>query len=183
MVEPAFKTLSGRGKIPLLSDGDFVLGESAAITLYLADRFRDQGVFAPEPGTPARALHDELCWFAMTEVDAILYVIRRHDGLPEIYGASEVAVQAAREYTLKSLGEFERRLVDGRSHLLGGEFTVADLLLKTCLDWAAFVYQMPLPDLLVAYSLRVAERPAYAKAMQQNFPPEIMNQLVGDKDA
>ena len=59
---------------------------------------------------------------------------------------------------------------------------MADLLLKTCLDWAAFVYQMPLPDLLVAYSLRVAERPAYAKAMQQNFPPEIMNQIVGNND-
>ncbi len=177
MQTPEFQALSGRGKIPLLEDGDVMIGESAAIVLYLADRFRDRGVFAPEPGTPERAQHDELCWFAMTEMDAILYTIRRHEGLPEIYGASRVAVEAAREYFLRSAAEMERRLSDGRSYLQGDEFSVADLLLKTCLDWAVMVCKIELPAALGGYFGLVSARPAYTLAMKTNFPPEALAAL------
>jgi len=182
METPAFAALSGRGKIPILEDGDLVIGESAAITLHLADRYRDHGIFAPEPGTVERAKHDELCWFTMIEIDAILYTIRRHEGLPEIYGASENAVVAAREYALRSFGEIERRLADGRPHLLGDHFTVADLLVKTCLDWAVFVCRIAVPEVLTAYAEKIATRPAYGAAMTQNFPPEAMAALTGNSD-
>ena len=64
-----FRALSRRGKIPLLEDGDLMIGESAAIVLYLADRYRKDGVFAPEPGTNDRARHDELCFFIMVAKD------------------------------------------------------------------------------------------------------------------
>lgn len=179
MDRPDFRRLSDRIKVPLLEDGDLMIGESASITLHLADRYRSHGVFVPEPGTPKRSLHDELCWYAMTEIDAILYTIRRHEGLPEIYGASEVAVKAARDYTLRSFEEIERRLSDGRPHLTGDDFTVADLIVKTCLDWATMVCRIPLSESLGAYSARIALRPAYAAAMQQNFPPDVMAQVIG----
>ena len=115
----------------------------------------------------------------MMELDAILYTIRRHGGLPEIYGASEVAVEAAREYFLRSAGEMDRRLADGRPHLTGDDFTVADLIVKTCLDWAAVLYQIPLPEGLAAFSARISERPAFGASMAQNFPPEVMQALAG----
>ena len=171
-----FRALSQRGKIPLYEDGDLMIGESAAIVLFLADRYRGDGndegdgsrSLAPEPGTDDRARHDELCFFIMTEMDSPLYLIRRHAGLPEVYGESPVAVQAAKDYFLRSSTEIERRLSDGRAFLMGQDFTVADLLLKTCLAWAGFV-QIPLPDLLTAYSASLGERPAYASAMRKNF--------------
>ena len=178
MNSPAFLKLSQRGKIPLLEDGDLMIGESAAICLHLADRYRNHGAFVPDAGSIDRARHDELCWFTMTEIDAILYTIRRHEGLPEIYGASEVAVEAAKEYALRSFGEMERRLSDGRPHLLGEDFMVADLLVKTCLDWATAVCKIPLPESLAAYGQRIAARPAYSTAMAQNFPPEVMAALT-----
>ncbi len=179
MDEPEFAALSERNKIPILEHGDLVIGESAAISLYLADTFREQGVFAPEPATPERARHDELCWFAMVEMDAILYTIRRHEGLPEVYGASETAVKAAREYFLRSAGEIERRLADGRPHLLGDAFMVADLIVKTCLDWAVVVCRIELPEVLAAYSGRISQRPAFGPSMAQNFPPEAMAAITG----
>ncbi len=182
METPAFAALSGRRKIPILEDGDLVMGESAAITLHLADRYRDHGVFVPEAGTRERVQHDDLCWFTMIEIDAILYTIRRHEGLPEIYGASENAVLAAREYALRSFGEIERRLADGRPYLMGDDFTVADLLVKTCLDWSVFVCRIPIPEILSTYAERIATRPAFGAAMTQNFPPEAMAALTGDKD-
>lgn len=181
MRQPDLVALSERGKIPMLEHGDLILGESAAISLYFADRYRDRGVLAPQPGTPQRARHDELCWFAMTEMDAILYTIRRHEGLPEIYGASEVAVSAAREYFLRSAGEMERRLGDGRPYLMGDDFSVADLLFKTCLDWAVFACSIELPSALGTYFGTCSARPAYTLAMKDNFPSEALAALTGGK--
>ena len=180
MDEPDFAALSGRKKIPLLEHGDLMIGESAAICLYLADTFRDHAVFAPEPGTKDRTRHDELVFFIMVEMDAILYTIRRHGGLPEIYGESEVAVEAARAYFLRSAGELERRLADGRTHLMGHDFSVADLVAKTCMDWATTVCRIQLPDALVPYSARLSERAAFGPSMAQNFPPEALAALAGD---
>ena len=168
MNAPAFRTLSERAKIPLFEDGDLMIGESAAIVLYLADRYRDHGVFAPDPGTSDRARHDELCFFIMTEMDAVLYIIRRHGGLHEIYGKSKAAVESAGAFFLRSTSEIENRLRDGRSHLLGDEFSVSDLLLKTCLDWAGFV-QIELPESLATSSDAIGRRSAYAVATKKNF--------------
>jgi glutathione S-transferase len=176
-----FQALSERGKIPLFEDGDLMIGESAAIVLYLADRYRDHGVFAPESGMIDRARHDELCFFIMTEMDAVLYIIRRHAGLPEIYGESEIAVDSARKYFLRSTQEIERRLADGRPYLLGSEFSVADLLLKSCLDWAGFV-QIQIPGSLESYSAALASRKPYSVAMKKNFTPAAMAALLGTED-
>ena len=173
MRDPEFRALSQRGKIPLFEDGDLMIGESAAIALYLADRYRDHGKFAPVSGTNNRARHDELCFFIMTEMDSALYVIRRHAGLPEVYGESAIAVEAARAYFLRGTEEIDCRLSDGRPYLLGEDFTVADLLLKTCLDWAGFV-QIELPDVLASYSSTISLRPSYGRAMQKNFTPAAL---------
>ena len=96
MNDPAFLKVSARGKVPILEDGTLVLGESGAIVSHLADRYREHGIFAPEPATDARSRCDELCLYALTELDAALYVIRRHEGLPHIYGEAPTATQAAR---------------------------------------------------------------------------------------
>jgi glutathione S-transferase len=181
MEAPDFRALSPRGKIPLFEDADLMIGESAAIVLYLADRYRDHGVFAPESGTNDRARHDELCFFIMSEMDAALYTIRRHAGLPEIYGESSVAVDAARAYFLRSTKEMEFRLRDDRPYLLGSKFSVADLLLKTCLDWAGFV-QIEIPGSLESYSAALTSRKAYGVAMEKNFTPAAMAALLGAKE-
>jgi len=178
MDAPEFRALSRRAKIPLFEDGDLMIGESAAIVLYLADRYRDEGAFAPESGTKHRTRHDELCFFIMTEMDAALYIIRRHQGLPEIYGESKTAVESAGAYFLRSASEMEERLDRGGPHLLGDDFSVADLLLKTCLDWAAFS-QINLPESLTTYSDAIGRRPAYAIAMKKNFTPAALAALTG----
>ncbi len=179
MSSERYRAVSPREKIPTLELGDLRIGESAAISLHLADRFRDRAVLAPEPGSVERARHDELCWLAMTEMDAPLYTIRRHAGLPEIYGASEVAVRAAQDYFLRSSREIERRLADDRPWLTGDAFTIADLLVKTCLDWATLACEITPSGTLQGYSERVGARPAYAAAMKRNFPPHALAALAG----
>jgi glutathione S-transferase len=167
-----FVALSQRGKVPLLDDGGVLIGESAAIVLYLADRYGSDACRLDVPvDSDARAAYYDLCFFILTELDATsLYVVRRHEGLPGTYGEAPNAVAAARAYFERQIGEIERRLADGRPHLLGDAFTSPDLLLTTCLDWATFV-EVELPDSLVKYRDRIAERPAYSAAMTANFAP------------
>lgn len=173
MDDPEFVALTQRTKIPFLQDGDFAMGESAAIVTALADRYRDRTILAPEAGTLERARFDELCFFIMVELDALLYVLRRHEGLPAIYGASEVACKAARAYFLRQAGDIERNFSDGRPYLMGDAFCGADLLLTTCLDWAR-VSQIEVGETLSSFRDRVAERPAYGEAMAVNFTPAAL---------
>jgi glutathione S-transferase len=177
MNDPELLRWTRRGKIPFLEDGEIRIGESGAILFYLADRYRDHGAFAPEPGTPARAEFEELAFFILMELDATaLYVLRRHEGLPDVYGEAPVACAAARGYFDRQAGEIERRLADGRPHLLGDAFSAVDILLVSCLAWAQFV-SIPLAEPLVAYHNRVASRAAFGRAMQRNFPPEALAAL------
>lgn len=178
MNDPDFLALTQRGKIPFLQDGEVAIGESAAMVQYLADRYRERVVLAPEPGSDARARFDELCFFIMVELDALLYVIRRHEGLPEIYGRSAVACEAARQYFLRQAADIERSLAQGREHLMPEGFSGADILLVSCLEWALFA-DIPLSERLSTYRAAIVQRPAYAEAAKANFPPAALAALRG----
>ncbi|HEY7536420.1 MAG TPA: glutathione S-transferase family protein [Gaiellaceae bacterium] len=116
------------GKVPTLEDGDLVLTESAAICLYLAERFPDARL-APPAATRERAeLYRWLLWFSNTVQTAQL----RHF-YPDRFGPEGVKEIADRE-----LGEFydliDRRL-DGRDWIVGEERTVADFFLFMLTRW------------------------------------------------
>src|SRR3984957_13478196 len=55
--------LNGRGKLPILTEGDAVVTEAAAIGLYLADRHA-YGRLAPKVDDPARATYLRWSLFA-----------------------------------------------------------------------------------------------------------------------
>ena len=177
MDDPELERWTLRHKIPFLEDGEIRIGESGAILFYLADRYRDHSAFAPAAGTAERAHYEELAFFVLMELDATaLYVLRRHEGLPDVYGEAPAACTAARGYFTRSAGEIERRLADGRPHVLGNAFSAVDVLLTSCLVWAQFI-GIPLAEPLVAYRDRVAARPAFGRAMAVNFPPEAIAAL------
>lgn len=179
MDDPEFRALSQRrGKIPFFQEGDLVLGESAAIARQLADHHRRSVTLSPEPGSPERARFDELCFFVMVELDAALYTIRKHEGLPDVYGASPVACEAARVYFGRQAGHLEAALADSRPYLMGEAFNVADLLFASCLDWARFI-EIELSERLARYQEQIAARPAYQQAWKANFPPAALAALAG----
>jgi glutathione S-transferase len=49
-------------------------------------------------------------------------------------------------------------------------FGLADVLLVSCLDWAA-AYGLELPADLAAYRSAIAQREAYGRAVAANFKP------------
>jgi len=164
-----FKQLNPRHKIPVLRHKSFVLTESAAIIQYLNETFpKPDQLYAPR-NAEARATLNEWCYFIMSELDAgSLYVARRHEGLPHIYGEAPAAVEAAKTYFLHNLEAMAPRIAIA-PYLFGDRLSTADILLMTCLEWAALI-GISLPGNLSPYRERIAQRPAYQAALKKNFP-------------
>ena len=172
-LEDDYTRLNPRQKIPVLRDGGFVLTESAAIVTYLGEKYRDGPVRLVPEALECRARYFEWLSLITMELDATsLYVLRRHEGLPEIYGEAPAASTACRAYFDKQLAAAAVELEDGRPHLLGEGFSGADILMTTCLDWAIH-YGLGLPQIFTTYRDRITARPAYAVARTANESPEV----------
>ena len=165
-----YTAVNPRQKIPALVDGDFTITESAAIISYLSATY----------GTPANALvptdprqrarYDEWASFILMELDATsMYVVRRHHGLPGIYGEAPAAVDAAFAYFQRQIAAAAIALDDGRNWLLGDRFSGVDMLMTTCLTWASRLDQ-PLPAAMLRLRDRATARPAYQAASAANEP-------------
>lgn len=169
---PAYRRLNPRGKIPLLRDGSLTISESPAIVTYLGERYATPPCQLVPTGLDARARYNEWVSFISMELDATsLYVLRRHEGLPHIYGEAPTATQVAREYFLRQINAAAEDLSDGRTHLIADTFTGADIIMTTCLIWASSL-DLPLPDVFQAYLTRQTARPAFKTALAANTPPE-----------
>jgi glutathione S-transferase len=164
-----FKRLNPRHKIPVLRHGSLVVTESAAIIQYLSETFpHSTEIYVPNDAVN-RAKLNEWCYFIMSELDAgSLYVVRRHDGLKHIYGEAPTAVESAKDYFLHNVEAMAARIGSDNTYLFGDRLSVADILLMTCLDWAASC-EVSLPEPVVHYRQRVALRPAYQAALKKNF--------------
>ena len=164
-----FRRLNPRHKIPVLHHKSFVLTESAAIIQYLSETFADPRTLYVPHDAEARAKLNEWCYFIMTELDAgSLYIVRRHEGLAPIYGEAPAAVDSAKTYFSHNLEAMASRIARA-PYLFGELLSTADILLMTCLEWAA-LSNIVLPQELAEYRRRVAQRPAFQAALKKNFP-------------
>jgi glutathione S-transferase len=115
---------------------------------------------------------NEWCCFILSELDAgSLHVVRRHDGLKQIYGEAPTAVASAKSYFLHNVDAMAARIGSDGSYLFGEKLSAADILLGTCLDWARSC-GISLPETVSSYRQRVALRPAYQAALKKNFPQD-----------
>lgn len=166
-----YTALNPRQKIPLLQDGDFTIGESAAIVAYLSRTYStpERSLIPEEPRRYASWL--EWCFFIVAELDSTsLYVMRRHSALKHIYGDAPDVVAQAGEYFRQQLRHVDKALSDGREFLMHDQFTGADILLATCLNWA-IDYGVGICDSAKPYLERISSRPAYKSASEANRPP------------
>jgi glutathione S-transferase len=167
-----FRGLNPRHKIPVLRHGSLVLTESAAIIQYLSETFPNSTqVYVPTDAV-GRARLNEWCCFILSELDASsLYVVRRHDGLKQIYGEAPTAVASAKSYFLHNVDAMAARIGSEGFYLFGEKLSAADILLMTCLDWAVSC-GISLPEAVSHYRQRVVLRPAYRAALKKNFPQD-----------
>jgi glutathione S-transferase len=130
---PAYLALNPWGQVPTLEDGDFVLTESVAIMLHLADRFPEANLGAPV-GTRARSeLYKWLLYLSYGFQATYMhwYAPERYTTAPE--GAA--AVRACALATLRRHIEWIDAELATRPWLVGDERTAADIYLHMLTHW------------------------------------------------
>ncbi len=165
----AYRQVNPKQKIPALQHGEFRLSESGAIMAYLTRVAPAPAGFLVPQAPRARARLDEWMSFVSMELDAhVLYLLRRHRYLPDIYGPAPDACESAVAYFSAQIEAVAERVPAGDGYLLG-DCSIADVLMTTVLDWA-LAYELPLPDRLIAYRDFTARRPGYEQAVRVNYP-------------
>ena len=164
----AYLSLNPKHKIPTLVHGDFAVSESFAIMCYLR-RLSDTLPFDDYQRTAqGKAVFDEWASFLLMELDATsLYVVRRHDGLPHIYGEAPAAVSSSIEYFEDMFAAAADRIpADG--YVWGSTFSEIDILLAVATQWGRMV-KATVPEAADQHRQRMEARPAYQSARSHNF--------------
>ncbi|KWF70252.1 glutathione S-transferase [Burkholderia multivorans] len=153
---PDFLRINPAGKVPVLIDGDLVIPESAAIVLYLADKYPDKHLLPVDLAQRAHAYR----WimFAVTELEQPLWRIARHTMLypPDKRLPADIAL--ARD-DFASMAVILERHLDGRAFIVGDTLTVADCVTAYLIDWAGEYGLIDTFPNLRAYLERMYARP------------------------
>jgi glutathione S-transferase len=146
------------GRVPVLEDDDGFLFESAAICLQLADTHPQAGL-VPPLGSRERALVYQWTTFAPAELEPpLIEAAMQAERDPERAASARRRFDAAAGAVADALG--------GEEYLVAGRFGVADVLVGTALAFTARAgFAEDLPANLKDYLARLAERPAYQRAV------------------
>jgi glutathione S-transferase len=121
-------------KVPAIVIDDEVLFESAAICTYLCDLNPGKELIA-SPGTRARALHDQWVSFGLSELEGYLWSTANHTGFYPQEKRVGAIVPSNTEELLKAATVLNDVFAD-EEYLIGGEFSVSDIILGWSINWA-----------------------------------------------
>lgn len=165
---PDYLAINPLGRVPAYVDGELVLWESAAICLYLADRYPDAALLPP-PGTNERAVAVRwLVYLTNTPQAAFLDFLYPQ----RLVGDGSPAIEAVRDGARKRLdAAFDHidATLERGPFLLGETFCVADIYLQMLTRWGRWLPRKAwsLPHLGRHYAL-LGERPSVARMLESH---------------
>ena len=160
---PEYLKLNPNGLIPVLTDGDLVLYETAAIVLHLCDT-HPQAQLAPAPGTSERAhFYKWLVWCTNTLQATLLAYFYPERWVKEgnAEGAAEVKA-AAQARVQPLLDQLDDLLARGGPWALGERYSALDAYVFTLCRWTRNFSEGKARERthLGPYLQRMADRPA-----------------------
>lgn len=157
------RALNPTGRVPILRDGDLVLTDSAAICVYLGERFADRGLAARS--LAERAAMDAWMHFIQSELEAPMWNKLKHRLLLPEHLRVDVGQWVAWEFA-RDAAALAQRLGEN-TFAMGDRFTAVDVVLGHVLQWANSAKFEPFPGEVAAYAERVWSRPALARARER----------------
>src|ERR1700678_1118522 len=155
---PDIVALNPMGKIPILTDGDVVVTEAAAIALYLADRY-SLGKLAPLPDDPARATYLRWSLFSPSVIEP---------AAPTRPAAAQFKPSQIGWGTYESVIASMESAIAGRSFILGDRFSMADCIFGGAVRYLLRFKVLDATPTFTAYAERLAARPAAQRADAKN---------------
>ena len=156
---PAYSRLSSFHQVPVIDDDGFIVGESGAVLLYIAEK---AGKLIPADFA-GRTRVVQWCFAALATVERPLFEVQIIDGGMGSEGARERRAVLVKEAG-RWLAGLERRL-DGREWIACEAFTVADILLATVLRQVRHTDLIEPYPRLKAYYARALARPAWQRTL------------------
>jgi glutathione S-transferase len=149
---PEFLKINPAGKLPALVDGESKLFETAAICLYLGDKF-PQSNLAPKIGAPERGRYLSLMVYSTSQLEPAL--------VDTMVGAQTSPQRGWTDF------ETARNVVEGElrngPYLFGEWFTAADVMIGSMFIWRRLLGGQADRPKLEAYVDRLLARPAAPK--------------------
>ena len=146
------------GKLPILDDAGTIVTESAAIGLYLADRY-SLGTLAPKTDDPARGTYLRWSLFSPSVIEPGL--------MAKVNGWDYKPTQAGWGTHEAMLTAMEKAIGDG-PYLLGDTFTMVDIIFGGTVRFMLQFDMLEKRPAFTAYAERLGERPALQRADAKN---------------
>lgn len=156
--QPEFKRLNPMGKLPVLVDGELVLTEAAAISMYLGDRY-GLGGLSPAFDDPARAAYLRWCLYPASVIEP---------GCMAHAAKWEYKAASAGWGTYEEMLETIEHAIGEGPYLLGDRFTMADVIFGGTLRWMLTFGMLDKRAAFTDYVGRLDQRPALKKADEIN---------------
>jgi glutathione S-transferase len=161
-LRPEYLAVNPMGKVPALKHGDSVITEAAAICTYLADAFPQTKLNVPV-GDPRRGVYLKWLFFGPSCLEPAI--------TERAFPRREAPPRAALGF-----GDFDTvmnvlaKAVGAASpHLLGDEFTAADVVIGSGLRWGTMFKLLPERPEFAAYIAHLNKRPALKRATEKDM--------------
>ncbi len=157
--KPDYLALNPMGKVPAIEHQGVIITEAAAICAYLADEF-PAARLSPHIGDARRGLYLKWLFFGPSCLEQAI-IDRMHNR----------ALAPARA---SSYGEYDTvmetiaQAVATGPFLVGEQFTAADVIIGSGLQWGTFMKAVPQRPEFAAYLGRLQQRPALQRAFAKN---------------
>lgn len=162
---PEYLAIHPLGQVPALVDGDTKIFESAAICMYLADKFPEKRL-APAVGTKERGEYYQWMVFAMAELEPPIYTVFLHTSMLPEPRRMPALVEPAKEKAGEVLRALERHLANDRHFMVGTTFTAVDVVMGALLNWSRSMGMLDgLPN-LQRYAAAMFDRPAAKRSRE-----------------
>lgn len=157
MKSAAFLALNPMGKVPVITHGDLVITETAAICAYLADHFADKQL-APALNSPQRGAYYRWLFFAAGPLE-MATTAKAYNWRIDADNAAAVGCGLYQD----TLNALELALSHG-PYLCGEQFTAADVYVGSHIEWGMMFGTVEKRPVFTDYIQRLQAREAAINA-------------------